>query len=116
MPFKSKQRVVTDHAAAVIGNLDKFFPTGFDLQLNARGSRIQRVLQQFLYHRRRTFNYLARSNLVGNSFGEDMNTAHRLSFKFRISTCKCKCAGALYAERLPRSLGRTSTDGLIHSG
>src|SRR6185437_14827954 len=99
MPFKGKQGVVADHAAAVIGNLNKLLPAGFDLQLNARGTRIQRVLQQFLYHRRRTFNYLARSNLVGNSFGENMNTAHRLSFKFRISTCKWKCAGALYAER-----------------
>ena len=70
MPLEGQQSIVAQHATTVVGDLDKLFTAGFDLDSDARRTRIQRVLQQFLYYRRRTFNHFAGGDLVGNLLGK----------------------------------------------
>jgi hypothetical protein len=53
-----------------------FFPPAFDLNANARGTGVQRVLQQLLHHRRGTLDHLAGGDLVGDSFGKNVDFAH----------------------------------------
>ena len=64
MALEGQQRVVAHHAAAVIGHLDKLLAARFHLHADPRRSRIQRVLQQLLQHRRRTLHHLARGDLL----------------------------------------------------
>src|SRR5262249_61500257 len=53
VPLKREQGVVAPHAASVVGNLYEFLPAGLDLGFDPRGSGIERILEQLLYHRRR---------------------------------------------------------------
>ena len=74
--LEGEHGIVAHHAAAVVGNLDQLLPARLDLNANTRGTGVQRVLQQFLYDRRRTLDHLAGSDLVGNSLGKNVNLAH----------------------------------------
>ena len=76
MALESQQSVVTDHAGAVVGDLDEFFSAGFDLNLDAGGPGVQRVLQQFLDDRSRTLHDLAGGDFVSNVFGKNVDFAH----------------------------------------
>ena len=74
--LKRQHGIVAHHAAAVVGNLDQLLPARLDLYADARGTGVQRVLQQFLHHRRGTLHDLAGGDLVGDSFGKDVDFAH----------------------------------------
>jgi hypothetical protein len=56
--------------------LDELLAPGLDVDANALGSCIERVLEKFLYDGRRTLHHLAGSNLIGDIFGEDVDVAH----------------------------------------
>ena len=74
--LEGQHGIVAHHAASVVGDLDQLLAARLDLNANARGTGVQRVLQQLLHHRRGTLNHLAGGDLVGNSLGEDVNLAH----------------------------------------
>src|SRR5208282_1168306 len=74
--LEGQHGIVAHHATAVVGDLDQLFATGFYLNANARGTRVQRVLQQFFHHRRGTLDHLAGGDLVGDSLGKDVDLAH----------------------------------------
>jgi len=76
MPLEGQQSVVAHHATTIVGDLDEFFPAGFDLDPDAGGTSIQRVLQQFLHHRCGTFHHFPCGDLVGNLLGKYMDAAH----------------------------------------
>ena len=74
--LEGQHGVVAHHAAAVVGDLDQLLPARLDLDADARGTGVQRVLQQFLHHRRGTLHHFAGGDLVGDSFGENVDFAH----------------------------------------
>src|SRR5581483_5535710 len=88
MALEGEQSVVPDHPAAVINDLNELLASSLNLNLDSRGTRIQRVLQQLLDHGGGTLDNLPGGNLVGNGFGENVNSTHRFSFKFRVSSFK----------------------------
>ena len=53
-----------------------FLAAGFDLDFDAGGTGVERVLQKFFDDRSRPLHHLASSDLVGDLFGEDVNAAH----------------------------------------
>ena len=83
--LKGQHGIVAHHAAAVIGDLDQLLPARLDLNADARGTGVQRVLQQFLHYRRGTLDHLAGSDLVGNSFGKDVDFAHGVSGRWSVA-------------------------------
>ena len=76
MTLEGQQSVVAYHATTVVGDLDEFFAAGFDLNSNSGGTCIQRIFQQFLYYRSRTFHHFAGGDLVGNLLGKYVDTPH----------------------------------------
>ena len=76
MALEGQHGIVAHHPTTVVGDLDQFLSARLDLYANARGTGVQRVLQQLLHHRRGTLHHLAGGDLVGNSFGEDVNFTH----------------------------------------
>ena len=79
MPLECQHGIVAHHAAAIVDDLDQLLPARFDVDANAAGARIQRVLQQLLHHRCRTLHHLARGDLVGNAFRQYVNLPHLVS-------------------------------------
>src|SRR5689334_11776317 len=76
MAFEGQQGIVTNHATAVIGDLDEFFASGFDLNFDAGGTGVQRVFQEFFDHGGRALDDLSSGDFVGNGFGKDVNLTH----------------------------------------
>ena len=76
MAFEAEQGIVAAHAAAVIGHPDERPPTGTDLDDNACGSGIERILNQFLDHTGRALDDLTGRNLVGNLLWKQVNPIH----------------------------------------
>ena len=74
--LEGQQGVVAHHAAAVVGDLDELLAAGLDLNLDARRTGIERVLQQLLHHRRRPLHHFAGGDLVRDVFGENVDAAH----------------------------------------
>ena len=68
MPLECQHGIVAHHAAAIVDDLDQLLPARFDVDANAAGARIERVLKQLFHHRCRTLHHLARGDLVGNAF------------------------------------------------
>jgi hypothetical protein len=77
--LEGQQGVVAVHSLAVIGDADELSPASFDLDANAHGSRVERILKELLDHRRGPIDHLAGGNLVGNLIGEDADLAHKNS-------------------------------------
>jgi hypothetical protein len=74
--FEGQQGVVTNHAASVVGDLDELFAARFDLNLDAGGTGVKRVLQEFLDHRCRALHHFASRDFVGNGFGKNVDASH----------------------------------------
>jgi hypothetical protein len=74
--LEGKHSVVTNHATAVVGDLDDFFATGFDLDLDASGTSVEGVLEEFFDHRGGPLDNFPSSNFVGYGFGENVDAAH----------------------------------------
>jgi hypothetical protein len=45
VPLESQQRIIADHGAAIVGDLNQFLASGFDLNLYPIGAGIQRIFQ-----------------------------------------------------------------------
>ena len=76
--LEGQHGVVAHHAAAVVDHLDQLAASGLNVHANAAGTGIERVLQQLLRHRRRALDHLARGDLVGYIFGENVDATHRV--------------------------------------
>jgi len=48
MPFKSKHRIVTDHALAIVGNLEQAATATLNIKRDAGGASINRILDSSL--------------------------------------------------------------------
>ena len=76
MAFKGEQRIVADHAAAVVLDANQLAATGFDIDANVSRARVQCVLQQLFHDRRGALDYLAGRNLVGDVVAQDSDASH----------------------------------------
>ena len=76
MALEGQQRVVAVHALAVVGDADESAPACLDLDADAIGAGVQRVLQQFFDDRGRPVHHFAGGDLVGNLVGKYADAAH----------------------------------------
>ena len=76
--FKGKQRVVAEHAAAVIGNADEAASSGFDLQQKFFGTRVERIFEELFHDRGWPFDNFASGDFVGDIVREDAYAAQEV--------------------------------------
>ena len=81
--FKGKQGIVRHHAAPVVGDLNQLPAAAFHLDFDARGSGVQRILEQFLQNRGRTLHHLPGGDLVGHVLRKQVNASHRIQFNHK---------------------------------
>ena len=82
MTFESKQRIVPDHATAVIRDLNELLAPGLDLNSDSRGARVERIFEQFLHHGRGPFHHFAGRDFVSNVLRKDVDAAHASGISF----------------------------------
>ena len=75
--LEGQQGVVAVHAVAVVGDADQLPPARLNLDANAVGAGVQRILQQLLHHRSRPVHHLAGGDLVGDLVGKNADAAHK---------------------------------------
>ena len=85
MALKREQRVVAGHAPAIVGDADQASAAGLNLDADAGGAGIERVLQQLLDDGGGAVDDLAGGDLVGDLVGENVNAAHCPAFRI----CGC---------------------------
>ena len=66
MSFDGEFGIVAIHAAAVVAHAHQPATTFLEVDVHRGGAGVERVLQQFLHHRRRAFNDLAGRDLIGD--------------------------------------------------
>ena len=66
VPFQREQRRVRCHPTTIVLHPNIGFSAFAKFHFHPRCARINTVLYQFLYHRNRAFNHLARRDLIGN--------------------------------------------------
>ena len=76
VPFEAEQGVVAAHAQAVVDHAHEAAPAGLDFHRDARGLRIERVLDEFLHDAGRPLNHLAGGDLIGDLFGQQADAVH----------------------------------------
>ena len=81
--FKSQQRIVAHHAAAVVGDADKLAPAAFDRDHDPGRAGVERILQQLFDHRSRPVDDLAGGDLVGHLVGQNADAAHCLFYLYQ---------------------------------
>jgi hypothetical protein len=81
--FESKQGIVAEHAATVIGNANETPAPVLDFHPDTRRTRIERILEQFLDDRRRPLHDLARRNLVCDVVRKDPDATHNSTLNIR---------------------------------
>ena len=106
--LEGQQGVVTNHAASVVGDLDELLAAGFDLNLDAGGTGVERIFQKFLDHGGGALHDFAGGDFVGNGFGKNVDLTHdemRSLSALGISAAGSRCAHARKTPQLrsPRS-------------
>ena len=74
--LEGQQRVVAQHAAAVVHDADQPAAAGFHLDAQIGRAGVERVFEQFLDDRSGPFHHLAGGDLVGDLVGENADAAH----------------------------------------
>ncbi|MNC79733.1 hypothetical protein D3C75_1322960 [compost metagenome] len=65
MSGQGQRQIVGRNTAAIVPHLQQFDAALLDFDIDAPGTGVQAVFQQFLGHRRRPLDNLASGNLVG---------------------------------------------------
>jgi hypothetical protein len=65
-----KRQIITVHAAAVVGDPNEPPTAAIGDDLDALRAGVERILDQFLHHARRTLDNLASGDLVDHRFGK----------------------------------------------
>ena len=81
MAFEAEQRVVAAHAEAVVSDADEAASAGADFDGDFFGVRIEGVFDEFLDDARGAFDHFAGGDLVGDLFGEKMDSVHVFDFQ-----------------------------------
>ena len=77
MPFKGKQRVITHHAGAVIGQADELSAASLDVDADSGRARVESIFEQLLDHRGGTVDNFSGRDLVRHLIGKDVNATHQ---------------------------------------
>src|SRR6478736_4679739 len=74
---EGEEGILPPHPVAVVAHLDEGLSPLLQFDTHVSGPGVDRVLHQFLHHRRRTFDHFACGDLVGDVAGEDLDaTGH----------------------------------------
>ncbi len=76
MTFEGQHRVVANHSVAIVRNLQKPPATRFNVNHDARGAGVDRILDQFFRDRSRPLDNFASSDLVGDVIWKDTDFGH----------------------------------------
>ena len=76
MALEGQQRVVAQHAAAVVQHADEPPAARFDFHPQVRRAGVEGVFEKFLDHRRRPLDHFSGGDLVGDLVGKNANAAH----------------------------------------
>jgi hypothetical protein len=74
--LEREQRVVALHADAVVADADRQAPALLDRDVDRRGARVERVLDQLLHRRRGALDHLAGGDLVSHGRWEHCDARH----------------------------------------
>jgi len=73
--LEGQQRVVAQHAAAIVGDADEAPAAGFHLHADLGGAGVQAIFEQLLDHRGRPLDHFSGGDFIGDLVGEDANAA-----------------------------------------
>src|ERR1700681_3663594 len=73
MPAQREDRVLAAHPATVVADCDESRAAALNLDTDRLGAGVERILDQLFQRRGRPLHDLARRNLAGDLFGENMN-------------------------------------------
>ncbi len=74
--LEGQQRVVAQHAAAIVDDADQAAAAGFHFDANVGGAGVERVFEQLLDDGSGPFHYFAGGDLVGDLVGKYADAAH----------------------------------------
>ena len=74
--LKRQERIVAQHAAAVVGDADQAAARVLDIDAYFGGTGVERVFEEFLDDGGRPLDYFAGSDFVGDVIGENPDAAH----------------------------------------
>jgi hypothetical protein len=78
MAFQAKQRIIPAHSDAIVSNANKTSSTSLNLDSDTTRLRIESIFNQFLHDARRSFDHLARRDLIGDMIGKKEDAIHFL--------------------------------------
>src|SRR5262249_39250460 len=71
-----EERVVAEHAAAVVDDADEAASAGFDVDAQVRGAGVQGIFEELFDDGSRPLHHFARRDFVGDLVGENADAAH----------------------------------------
>ena len=74
--LEGQQRIVAEHAGAVVGQADQPPPAGFDVDAKLARPGVQRVFEQLLDDAGRPFHDLSGRDFVRDGVGKNTDAAH----------------------------------------
>ena len=74
--LEGQQRVVAQHAVAVVGDADQAAAACVHFHANLRRARVERVLQQLFYDRGGALHHLSGRDFIRDGVGENADLAH----------------------------------------
>ena len=78
--FQGKQSVVEAHTATVVDHFELLHAPGLKLDGDARGSRVEAVLDEFLHHRGRPLHHFAGGDPVGHALFQYLDFTHGCTY------------------------------------
>ncbi len=78
MAFQAEQAVIAAHARSIVDHSNQAASASLDFHRDARGSGIERVLDQLLHHACRPFDDLTGGDLIGHLLGQKLYSVHAL--------------------------------------
>jgi hypothetical protein len=77
VPRHRERQIVARDAVAIVGDTKAPDAAAFEVDVDLRGSGVERVLEQLLERRRRALDDLARGDLVDEVVGQRVYSRHR---------------------------------------
>ena len=103
MPLDREPQVARGNALAVVAHPDEALAALLDVDDDARGFGVERVLDQFLNHRSGPFDHLARGDLVDDVVGESLDRLHDQSSSQERAAGPSEIPACAGIHRVPRT-------------
>gem|GEM_PF-3189478 len=76
MPRHRQRQLLSGDTTTVVADADQADAAFFQIDIHARGTGVEGILDQLLDHRSRPFNYLASGDLVDQDFRQGADRIH----------------------------------------